>query len=379
MRAQIAFLAIVASLVMAAPPAGAVVPADISDQVKDLPLRQLLGQRVIASYPGHQPPQALLDAIARGEVGGVIFFGANVAGNAQIRAVTRQLQRTRKQGPVPQPLLLMTDQEGGIVRRIPGAPVLSAKAVGLAPLPLRSARHSGNGAGSNLAAAGVNLNLAPVLDVFRQPGNFIDQFGRSFGSDPFQVAALGSLFLTSQQPRGIAATSKHFPGLGAAPAGSNTDLSPLTLDLPLSELRAVDMVPFEEAIAAGTSLVMASWAIYPALDPVYPAGLSRTIVRGELRDRLGFRGVTITDALEAGAIAPFGSIPERGVLAAQAGMDLLLYSARDVSEATTGLDGLVAAVQGGDLKRSRVRNAVARILMLRDQLRVNPGPPVEGP
>lgn len=375
-----AALLTVAFLTIAAVPAPAFAARPSTEaQVEELSLREQLGLRVIASYPGPTPPPALLEQIADGEVGGVIFFGANVTSNAQIRQVTSTLQKARKRGPNPQPLLLMTDQEGGLVRRIPGDPFLSAKAMGDARNPRRTARAAGRGAGATLAAAGVNLNLAPVLGVYREPGNFLDRFGRSFSMDPFVVSDLGAQFIGAQQQRGVAATSKHFPGLGAAPASADTDAGPVTIDLSRRELRAVDELPYPAAISAGTRLVMLSWALYPALDPNYPAGLSRRIVKDELRDRLGFEGLTITDALEAGALTAFGATGERSVLAAKAGMDVLLFSSRDPSQAADGLDGLVEAVRSGRLSRERVENTAERILELRDDLRVTPGPPLPNP
>jgi beta-N-acetylhexosaminidase len=333
--------------------------------------RQLAGQRVIYSYSGLTPPPELFDVFRRGEAGGVIFFGENIDRNNpdQIRGVVAQLQQANESSPVRAPLLMMTDQEGGLVRRLPGEPVLSAKQIGeFLPDPEEAARFAGGAAGENLKGAGMNVNLAPVLDVFRQPDNFIDHFQRSFSDDPAVVARLGTAFIEEQQRTGVAATAKHFPGLGAAARAQDTDTVPVTLDVPLQDLRSVDELPYTHAIPAGVDLVMTSWAIYPALDQL-PAGLSRTIVQGELRRRLGFRGVTITDALEAGALNPItASIPERGVLAADAGMDLLLFSGRNVSQGTGGVDALVNALDSGRLNRGTFRAAVERVIKLRQKI-----------
>src|SRR6185436_9440836 len=138
---------------------------------------------------------------------------------------------------------------------------------------------------------------------------------------------LGADFITAQQATEVAATAKHFPGLGTATSDQNTDQRPVTLTVPLTALRTIDEYPYQAAIAAGVKLVLVSWAIYPALDPARPAGLSPTIVGGELRQRLGFTGVTIT-----GALQPFGTTGQRATLAAQAGMDLILCSAQQASE-----------------------------------------------
>ena len=329
---------------------------------------QLAAQRVIFSYPGATPPASLLNLIAAGEAGGVIFFGENITSLTQIAGVVAQLKEAHAASPVRSPLLLMTDQEGGIVRRLPGEPVLSEKQIGESADPVAGASAAGTGAGENLAGVGMNTNLAPVLDVFRQAGNFDDEFGRSYSMDPNVCAECGAAMITAQQKLNIAATAKHFPGLGAATVDQNTDLGPVTLDVPLADLRSIDERPFRSAIAAGVRMVMTSWAVYPALDQKLPSGLSPAIVEGELRRRLRFRGVTITDALEAGAIASFGTPAQCGVLAAQAGMDVLLCSARDVSEGQDTVAAIADALQHHALNPGQFEIALARVLALRNSL-----------
>ena len=331
-----------------------------------LSARQLAGQRVIYSYPGATPPQALLDAITAGEVGGVIFFGENITSLTQIAGVVAQLRAAQAASPIKEPLLLMTDQEGGFIRRLAGQqPVLSEKQIGLAADPDAAATAAGSGAAGALRNVGMNLNLAPVLDVFRTPGDFDDQWQRSYSSDPALAGRLGADFVTAQQGAGVAATSKHFPGLGAATAAQNTDLGPVTLTQPIADLRNIDESAFSPAIKAGVKLVMASWAIYPAIDATYPAGLSLRMIEIELRARLGFRGVTITDALEAGALDSFGDTGARTTLAANAGMDLLLCSARDVSQGSDAVTALTPVMQNFSLSWARSVLALQRIQALR--------------
>ncbi len=281
-----------------------------------------------------------------------------------------ELQRAAEASPVRSPLLLMTDQEGGEVRRLPGPPALSEKQIGASASAPALARAAGAGAARTLAGAGLNVNLAPVLDVYRRAGNFIDRYQRSYSNNPSRVAQLGGAFISGQQPGDVAATAKHFPGLGAAGAEQNTDAQPVVLDVPLSRLRTIDEAPYRRAIAAGVRLVMASWALYPALDPGRPAGISPAVIGGELRGRLGFRGVTITDAITAGSLRAFGGLGARGVLAARAGVDLILCSATDPAENTPALgssvrDALAAAIASGRLSRAGAQASVARILSLR--------------
>jgi beta-N-acetylhexosaminidase len=337
----------------------------------ELSLAQMAGQRVIYSYTGLTPPASLLSSIRNGEVGGVIFFSQNISSQAQIASVIAELDQANASPQNPlrsSPLLLMTDQEGGLVRRLPGAPVLSEKQIGESADPAAQATAAGTGAGENLAEAGLNVNLAPVLDVYRTPGNFDDQFQRSYGMNPQTVADLGADFITAQQATGVAATAKHFPGLGTATRAQDTDQRPVTLAAPLTALRTIDEYPYQAAIAAGVKLVLVSWAIYPALDPARPAGLSPTIVGGELRQRLGFTGVTITDALEAGALQPFGTIGQRATLAAQAGMDLILCSAQQATEGDQAKSALENGYQDGTLGQAAFQAALQRVLALKSSL-----------
>jgi beta-N-acetylhexosaminidase len=329
---------------------------------------QLAGQRVIYSYSGLTVPATLLQAITAGQAAGVIFFGGNISSDTQIAAAIQQLVQAQQQSPVSAPLLLMTDQEGGEVRRLPGAPTLSEKQIGSSSNPTLEASQAGTGAGQNLAGVGMNVNLAPVLDVYYKSGNFIDQYQRSYSNNASVVTQCGQAFITAQQATGVAATAKHFPGLGSATKKQNTDNGPVTLNVSLSGLRGKDEVPYPAAIAAGVKLVMASWAIYPALDATYPAGLSTAWVQSELRGRLGFAGVTITDAIEAGALTSFGSYGARAVLAAQAGMDVLLCSAQDPTEGQEVTSALASALDSGQLNATAFNASVQRVTALRTGL-----------
>ncbi len=333
---------------------------------------QLAGQRVIYSYQGLTPPAGLLDLIRHGEAAGVIFFGGNIGSTAQIAGVISQFDQANVNPDNPLralPLLLMTDQEGGLVRRLPGAPLLSEKQIGASADPRAEATDAGAGAGQTLARVDMTVNLAPVLDVSRAPGDFDDQFGRSYGSDPGTVSALGADFITAQQPVGVAAAAKHFPGLGAATGSQNTDEQPVTLNVPRDDLRSIDEYPFQAAIASGVKLVMVSWAVYPALDPRWPAGLSPAVIGGELRQRLGFTGVTITDALEAGALQAFGATGQRATLAASAGMDLILCSGQSIGEGEQARIALQEGLSNRTLNRAAFTAAVERIVSLRSSLR----------
>ncbi|MCM2422713.1 glycoside hydrolase family 3 N-terminal domain-containing protein [Streptomyces sp. RKAG293] len=353
-----------------APTANGSLPATVRvATAAGLSSQQLAGQRIVFSYRGLTPPKELFQAIRAGRAGGVVFFRSNITGVAQLRLVIERLKQAQQQSPVHVPLLLMVDQEGGLVRRLPGAPLLSERQIGQAADPAAAAAQAGTGAGKNLSGLGLNVNLAPVLDAYDTADNFIDKPQRSYSQSPAVVAAASRSFIVAQQRAGVAATAKHFPGLGSAPAGQNTDERAVTLSVPLTRLRAVDEAPYPAAINAGVDLVMLSWAVYPALDGRHPAGLSRKVVEGELRGRLGYRGVTVTDALEAGALKGVGTVGDRAVAAAAAGMDLLLCSAQDTSQGTAAAAALTTALMSGRLDRTTFADAVERVLALRAALR----------
>lgn len=341
--------------------------------VARLTVDQLAGQRIIYAYAGPSPPASLLRKIRRGEAAGVIFFAPNAPTRATLRSAVRELDLANAASPIRAPLLLMTDQEGGQVRRLPGPPEYSEKQIGERPDAIALARVAGKGAAANLASVGLNVNLAPVLDVYRESGDFIDQYERSYGRNPTRVGELGAAFIAAQQAARVAATAKHFPGLGAASRSQDTDERPVALRQSLRTLRATDEKPYEAAIAAKVKLVMLSWAVYPALDRTRPAGLSRTVLQGELRGRLGFQGVTITDSLGAGALAAFGGPAERGLLAAEAGDDLLLCSARHPEEnsptiGTRAQDGVASGMVAHEIARSEAEAAAATVIALRRSL-----------
>ncbi|WP_394823117.1 glycoside hydrolase family 3 N-terminal domain-containing protein [Pendulispora albinea] len=341
-------------------------PASSAESALDaLTPAQRAGQRIIYSYPGFTPPKALFDRIRAGEAAGVHFWSANVESPEQIRAVIAELVKAQKESPIHLPLLFITDQEGGAVRGLPGEPVISAKKIGESPDAARLAWKAGHDAAENLDGVGMNVNLAPVLDVFREPGNFIDKPERSYSQDPNVVRLLASRFIVANQRVGIASSVKHFPGLGSARVDQNTDEAPVTLDVPLSTLRRVDEAPYTGAIAAGVKLVMPSWATYPSLDPNRPAGLSPLVMRDELRGRLGFKGVTISETMIAGALNPFGNVGQRSVLAAKAGLDLILCSFGDVSQGDEAREALANALQNGELDKADFNTAVRRITALR--------------
>jgi beta-N-acetylhexosaminidase len=322
---------------------------------------QLAGERVVVSIDGTGLTEELRHAIHAGKVAGVVLFQADFPS----RAAGRELIDAVQSIPRPKllrglPLLVMTDQEGGQVKRVDGAPEASAAAMG-AEGPSYS-RRQGRATAANLKSLGVNVDLAPVLDVGR-PGGVIADTERSFGDTPAAVDRTAIPFARGLEAGTVAATAKHFPGLGTAT--ENTDFEAQRLALSKPQLRAIDEAPYASFVAAGGKLVMLSTATYPAFSN-RPAAFTRRIATGELRGRLGFRGVTITDSLGGAAVAEFGGQREAAVDGAAAGDDLLLFD--DLPSALAGHEALVKQLHAGALRRAPFLAAAGRVLALRRDL-----------
>jgi beta-N-acetylhexosaminidase len=318
---------------------------------------QLAGARVITGFSGHHPPPALRRMISEGEVSGVILFDRNAGSRRAVRRLTAELEAIPRPAAVDRPLLITVDQEGGLVRRLPGPPKRSATAIGARGAGF--AERLGRGTGESLRGMGVNVDLAPVLDLGRA-GGAVTEEQRTFGRTPGSVSVRGVAFARGLAAAGVAATAKHFPGLGAARV--NTDDAVQRVRLPAGALRAADERPFADFARAGGQLVMLSTAIYPAISNK-PAAFSRAIAAGELRERVGFRGVSITDALGTVSARAIGGPARRARAAAAAGVDLVLFT--DLGSAARAQRALAAGLGDGSLDRDVFGQSVERVLALR--------------
>jgi beta-N-acetylhexosaminidase len=328
--------------------------------VDRLSVRELAGQRVVLGFNGSSVPGAVRRLIREGDAIGVILFADNFPSRSAGRRLIEELQSIPRPAARRDPLLVMTDQEGGLVKRISGAPNASAEEMG-ARGPGFS-REQGRLTARNLRDVGVNVNLAPVLDVARSGGEIADT-DRGFGSTAGAVAATAIPFARAMKARGVAATAKHFPGFGAA--RGNTDFGVQRIRLSRRTLRRVDEAPFDRFARAGGDLVMLSTAIYPAFSGK-PAAFSRDIATGELRARLGFSGVSVTDALGTGAVRAFGGTTKAALAAAKSGVDIVLFT--DYESAARVARALRRKLRSGALDRRRFEKSVERVLRLRHRL-----------
>jgi beta-N-acetylhexosaminidase len=324
-------------------------------QPERVPLRQLVGERLFVRMDGTTPSAAFRARVRRGEVGGVVLFGPNIRSRSQVRTLVRRLAAAARAGDVPPPLIAI-DQEGGIVKRLRSAPPFrSAPQIG-ATGSERVARSEGLATARSLEALGIDIDFAPVVDVPASASSFIAP--RAFGRDPRLVARLGGAFADGLQRGGVAATFKHFPGLGSAPA--NTDFAPAEVTAPLSRLRR-ELIPYR---GARTRLIMLSTAVYGKYQRGIPAAFAHRIVRGLLRGDLGYQGVIVTDDLETPAVRAFTSPAEAAVRSIGAGADMALV-VRTEAGGRAAFDRMLAAARSGRLERTELKVSHARVTALR--------------
>jgi beta-N-acetylhexosaminidase len=318
----------------------------------EMPLDAVAGQMVMTRMEAEATP-GLLAAARSGAIGGVIVFPPAGVPVAALRPEIERLQQAARARDNP-PLLVATDQEGGPVKRFPeGPPTLSPAELGQSGEASAAARE-GSATARFLAGAGINMDLAPVVDVALDPASFMAS--RTFGADAEAVADLGGAFAGGLERGGVAPVLKHFPGLGRATA--NTDLGASTVSAGHAAMEA-DLVPFRAGIEAGAPAVMVSLASYPGLGSPRPAAMDRAIVTQLLRQELGFEGVVVTDDLQAPAAAFSRSAAQA---AARAGADVLLFARVGDTQAA---GPLVQAVRSRALQEASLRASCARILRLK--------------
>jgi beta-N-acetylhexosaminidase len=338
-------------------PAEAAIPSQCEGSDPEAWAR-LAGQRIVVRTDG-TPDSKLLRRAKAGEIAGVIVFPGTGLSQEQIEDGLDDLQKAAAAGDQP-PLIVATDQEGGPVKRfINDPPLRSPYDLGRAG-DAGDSRLEGQATGTFLRRAGINTDLAPVLDVPATP-DAVMAF-RAFGREAEDVSRLGNAFAEGLGQERVLATAKHFPGLGRTVL--NTDFSPSEIDASRAELR-VDLIPFRDAIDQGIPLVMVASAAYPALGAKGPAVLEPKIVQGLLRGRLGFEGVSISDDLQAGAISSALGTTDAAEQAARAGIDLLLFATDSAPEVH---DRLTRALTVAKLDREQARESCVRVVELREGL-----------
>jgi beta-N-acetylhexosaminidase len=321
-----------------------------------------VGQRFMVGFHGHTASPDVRALIRDFGVGHVVLFARNVAEPEQVAELVRELQSIARAAGHAEPLLVAVDQEGGRVARMrePWTVWPSQRIVGRAGSD-DLARRRGAALAAELAACGVRLDFAPVVDLDTNPQSPVIG-DRSFGDDPEVVGRLGAALIRGLQENGVAACAKHFIGQG------DTDLDP-HLELPTvhharPRLEEREMRPFRAAVEAGVAGVMTAHVVLTDLDDALPATLSPSIVKDLVRGGLAFKGVVFSDDMEMHAVAKRWKPSESAVLAALAGCDVIEYCA-DHAQQTDALEGLIRAVESERIPWTELDVSVERVRALK--------------
>lgn len=314
---------------------------------------QLAGAVINTGIPGTALDTATRRALEQMAPSGVILFRRNFRSFEQLRDLIEELHQ------LPSRPLVSIDHEGGRVMRL-GPPFTDfppARAAG----DVATAHALGRAMGCELAAVGVDVDFAPVLDVDSNPGNPVIG-DRAFSTSATTAAALAAAFVSGMMSAGVLPCGKHFPGHGDTDRDSHFELPVVARSR--DQLEETELVPFRAAIAAGIPLLMTAHVLYPAFDAQRPATLSPVILRGLLRRELGFTGVIVSDDLEMRALGEAQGVPEAALASLEAGCDWLLIC-NDFDNSLRTADRLAAAITTGRLDTEPLRQSAARIAALR--------------
>ena len=318
------------------------------------PLHRHVGRLFILGFPGPTIPSELSAMAREWGLGGVILFSRNIEAPEQVAELAYDVQQLASDVP----LWVSVDQEGGRVARLraPFTEWPAMAALGRHGDPGLSARVA-TALASELAAVGVTLDFAPVLDLHHAGADPVVG-DRALSGDPDQAASLAMSFIEALQAAGVAACGKHFPGHGDTRTDSHNELP--VVEHPPDRFRARDLVPFKAAIGADVASVMSAHVLYPAFDDERPATLSRALMSDVLRHEMGHRGLIITDDLEMGAITASHSVSEAAVQAFEAGCDTLLLCGSAIEQHVTAIEALIRAVESGRLSMTALETAWTR-------------------
>ncbi len=317
-------------------------------------LEEQVGAHLAVGIPGTQATPAVVAHLKSIYARSLVVFARNFVSTDQFRTLLRDLEQA-----LGRPLLVMVDHEGGRVRRFSAGVTRFASADSMAAQGVQAVEEQGRIEAQELRALGVHVNLAPCVDV-RVDGSDPIIGDRSYGTEPDRVSALGRARILGLQGAGVAACAKHFPGLGAVPRDPHKTLP--TVNFGWEEMEEIHLAPFEEAIAAGVEMIMSSHVCYPGLgEPEgLPATFSLRLIRGHLRQGLGFQGLILTDDMDMGALRECAPSGEGAIRAVEAGHDLLLFCA-DQQAQREAFDALTNAYQKGRLGSETLESTVRRV------------------
>lgn len=332
-------------------------------RISKMTLEEKVGQLFQIGFSGPKIDSEIKDMIENYHIGGVIYFSRNIENPAQTAELSNQLQKLALNSGAELPLFISADQEGGTVTRLKGATHFPGNMALGAADNSELAYLAGEAVGDELKNLGINVNLAPDLDVNNNPDNPVIGV-RSFGENPELVAELGTSYIRGLQSKGVTATAKHFPGHGDTAVDSHLDLPVIRHSR--SRLDEVELYPFKKAIEAGVDSIMTAHIYFPTIEKKeeIPATLSKAVLTDLLRVELGFDGLIITDCMEMNAIVnTFGTV-EGAVKTIEAGSDTVLVS-HSYHKQKKAIEAVIEAVKSGRISEERIDQSVERILSLK--------------
>jgi len=338
----------------------------IADRLSRMTLDEKIGQLVITGIYGTTMTERTRQLIIEKKVGGVILFARNITDSAQLLGLINSIKNINSSNKIP--IFISVDEEGGRVSRMPNEllDMPTLKKVGQLNNP-QVAFKIGTILAKELNLFGFNMNFAPVLDINSNPNNPVIG-DRSFGTSAEVVSELGTQMMKGIQSLGVIPVVKHFPGHGDTATDSHLGLPVVTHTL--DRLSSFEWVPFKSSIDTKADAIMIAHILLTKIDPVYPASLSHIIVSDLLRDRLGFKGVVITDDLTMGAITTTFKLTDAAIRSLNAGVDILLVCHGE-DNTTSVIDAIHLAIARGELSMSRINESVTRILTLKQRYLLN--------
>jgi len=330
--------------------------------------RDKIGQLFMVGFLGTSVTPDLASFIKEYKPGGVILFARNLESVEQMVDLTNDLQACSPHSP----LVISIDQEGGRVSRLPKGFTIFPPCGLLGRCNSAELAYSAAATiAKELRAVGVNMNMAPVLDVNSNPDNPVIG-DRSFGATPDVVCEMGSATVAGLQENKVAACGKHFPGHGDTSTDSHKELP--VVEAQRERLEAVEFPPFRRAVKQGVASMMTAHVLYQALDPELPATLSPAIITDFLRRELQYDGVVLTDDLEMHAIIDHYGVEDAAIRAVLVGCDVLLIC-QDRNREIAAFEAVEKAAASGSISIERLDQSVARIARLKDRF-VKPYRPV---
>ncbi|MFH2012050.1 MAG: beta-N-acetylhexosaminidase [Pseudomonadota bacterium] len=329
-------------------------------------IKDRVGQMFMIGFDGYRVSRDLIEMIQLYQIGGVILFSRNYKDPTQLANLCNDLQALSPSIP----LFISIDQEGGRVSRLkepftqlPPAGILGKIFEKEEKISAELAHNLARVLARELRSVGINMNLAPVLDVNTNPDNPIIG-DRSFSPDPFVVSTLGKAFIKGLQENGVIATGKHFPGHGDTDMDSHKQLPVVKHDA--NRLEEIELKPFMDNIEGELEAIMTAHVLYPAWDNSKLATLSEKILKNILREKMGFKGLIISDDMEMGAIAGNYPIGEATVIAIKAGVDIILIGNSPESQ-KEAVQSTFKAIDEGKLSEERVGESLKRIINVKNK------------